>query len=240
MLLWHTRLIPGDHVCYVGVSQLLKLPLLDTLQQFHIVKPLLGQTNTPTSFLFFQCFTLFLIHDRVCSGTQESQAMILFFFLTRLKRVLHLERFTERSFQQAFPPLSFAVGEDSSSAMVHWCGCRPTQLNKHTYCMWCWLTSHARMTHVHFRIFKRNVGENRCVYHSCGENDHQARAADTADRHDSGSRQTWPPHWQSKQIRGQSGHGLIRHDCARLISRCILCLGCLCVFNSQPTADGLR
>lgn len=49
--------------------------------------------------------------------------------------VLHLEQFTERGFQQAFLPLSFAVGEDSGSATVRWCGCRPTQLNKHTYVM---------------------------------------------------------------------------------------------------------
>lgn len=53
----------------VGTGEGGDVPLLDTLQQSHIVTPLLGQANIPLP-------ALFLIHGIVCSGTQESQAMI--------------------------------------------------------------------------------------------------------------------------------------------------------------------
>lgn len=92
-----------------------------------------NKLTPPLLLLLLQCFTLFLIHNHVCSGTQESQAAI--FNQTKERRsvgVLDLERFTERGFQNAFLPVSFAVGEDRGSATVRWCGRRPTQLNKHT------------------------------------------------------------------------------------------------------------
>lgn len=72
-----------------GVSAVVKLPLSDTLQQSHVIKPLLGGGHTPTYYFCVQCFALFLIHDCVCSGTQESQAMVG--FLTRLKKDVVLE-----------------------------------------------------------------------------------------------------------------------------------------------------
>lgn len=116
-----------------------KLPRLDTLQQFHIVKPLLGQANTPTCFFFLFYSVLHPVFDsQSCLFRDTGEIGDYFFNQTKERNSvggLGLERFTERFFRQALLPLSSAVGEDCGSATVLWCICRPTQLNKHTYVM---------------------------------------------------------------------------------------------------------
>lgn len=81
------------------------------------------------------------------------------------------------------------MGEDSGSATVRWCGCGATQLNKHTYAMQINVPSRNDTRAL------QNLPEKIDVFIILAvETMVESNAADTADRHESGSRQTWPPH----------------------------------------------
>lgn len=76
------------------------IPLLDTLQQFHIVNPLLGQANTPTS----HPSQYRLFRD---AGEPGDDFLKSDYSERRSVGVLHMERLTERGFQH--PRLLFSL-----------------------------------------------------------------------------------------------------------------------------------
>lgn len=134
-----------------------------------------------------------------------------------------MERFTERGFQR--PRNLFSLWALwRAKTLVQPQFSTLTQPSNHTYVM---LIKVPRMNDTRARQNLREIWGRIAVYPFAVEAIFNPGLLKPL-RHDSGSRM-WPPHRQSKQIRGQSGHGLIRHDCARLVSRYLLCLRCLCV-----------
>lgn len=150
-----------------GVSAVVKTPSFGHTPANLLKSHCWGKLTPPLFFLFFNVPPCFLFTIEFVQGHRRAGRWFSFFFFyqTKEKRsvgLLHLERFTERGFQRAFLPLSFAVGEDSGSATVRWCGCRPTQLNKHTYVMLI-NVSCSNDTHAPLNLPEKSGGESMCL-----------------------------------------------------------------------------